>query len=248
MPPCQARPPAVSWWWAARCWLHPLETPAAWSPAASRAATGTAATAATARAAALATAAAVAMWRWCLSRGMPSPRCLKSSAALRSRVRIWAGVRAPCCMRLRGAERRDCVSAASRRAQASTVGMLQPQLHACQPQLQACRTSFWRAPLTLPPCTLFLAAGGVVKQLLDEHGERVGAYRVFSRGDDVLPVRFRCRRRHPPPPPAVAAACRRRLFAVAAAPPACRRPPPPPPLPAWVLICSPTAEACLWSQ
>lgn len=29
----------------------------------------------------------------------------------------------------------------------------------------------------------------MVKQLLDEHGERVGAYRVFSRGDDVLPVR-----------------------------------------------------------
>ena len=28
-----------------------------------------------------------------------------------------------------------------------------------------------------------------MKQLLDEHGERVGAYRVFSRGDDVLPVR-----------------------------------------------------------
>jgi len=28
-----------------------------------------------------------------------------------------------------------------------------------------------------------------VKQLLDERGERVGAYRVFSRGDDVLPVR-----------------------------------------------------------
>lgn len=32
--------------------------------------------------------------------------------------------------------------------------------------------------------------GGVVKQLLDERGERVGAYRVFSRGDDVLPVRW----------------------------------------------------------
>ena len=28
-----------------------------------------------------------------------------------------------------------------------------------------------------------------MKQLLDEHGERVGAYRVFSQGDDVLPVR-----------------------------------------------------------
>ncbi|KAI3437721.1 hypothetical protein D9Q98_000169 [Chlorella vulgaris] len=30
-------------------------------------------------------------------------------------------------------------------------------------------------------------SGGVVKQLLDEQGHRVGAYRVFRRGDDVLP-------------------------------------------------------------
>ena len=34
---------------------------------------------------------------------------------------------------------------------------------------------------------LCLSAGGVVSQLRDESGERVGAHRVFRRGDDVLP-------------------------------------------------------------
>jgi hypothetical protein len=48
----------------------------------------------------------------------------------------------------------------------------------------------WDAKPSLPEEEKRIAqSGGVVKQLLDEHGERVGAFRVFSRGDDVLPVR-----------------------------------------------------------
>ncbi|KAL4451664.1 hypothetical protein ABPG75_007326 [Micractinium tetrahymenae] len=46
----------------------------------------------------------------------------------------------------------------------------------------------WDAKPSLPEEQKRIAmAGGVVKQLLDERGQRVGAYRVFSRGDDVLP-------------------------------------------------------------
>lgn len=46
----------------------------------------------------------------------------------------------------------------------------------------------WDAKPSLPEEQKRIAAsGGVVKQLLDECGQRVGAHRVFSRGDDVLP-------------------------------------------------------------
>ncbi|EFN56024.1 hypothetical protein CHLNCDRAFT_57765 [Chlorella variabilis] len=46
----------------------------------------------------------------------------------------------------------------------------------------------WDAKPSLPQEeSRILMAGGVVKQLLDERGQRVGAYRVFRRGDDVLP-------------------------------------------------------------
>jgi hypothetical protein len=70
--------------------------------------------------------------------------------------------------------------------------MMLPQQNVCcwGPGLALCFLSSCQPAAAPEPGTLprfFLLAGGVVKQLLDEQGQRVGAYRVFRRGDDVLP-------------------------------------------------------------
>ena len=65
-----------------------------------------------------------------------------------------------------------------------------PPLHCHLHLLLACtppRDTASNAHCSAPFLPFLWAAGGVVKQLLDECGEHVGAYRVFRRGDDVLP-------------------------------------------------------------